>query len=241
VSERNVRRYVADLLRGRRPRVFRAEEGDVPELRAAITLRAARAGASDPREEFVDDLRRRLAAELGGEPSGDPADQATGRGGTAPPVDRTRRRIVQTTSIAAAAAAVGAIGDHLIGRATRETPDSASPTLVPNAGRWQPVVASAELDEGGVRGFELGTVTGFVTRIDGQVQAVSGVCTHLGCKLAFNPRAQRLDCPCHTTSFALDGQLLRHQLPQPPRPLPHLQVREAGGTVEVFAPPGPSA
>ncbi|MBO0876742.1 MAG: Rieske (2Fe-2S) protein [Pseudonocardia sp.] len=231
MSERNVRRYVADLLRGRRPRAFRAEDDDATQLRAAITLRAARPGASGPREEFVHDLHRRLAADLADDPAG-PARR----------VDRTRRRIVQTTSIAAAAAAVGAVGDHLIGKATtQETPEAASPTLVPNAGRWQPVAASAELAEGGVRSFELGSLSGFVTRVDGRVQAVSGACTHLGCKLAFNPRALRLDCPCHTTSFALDGHLLRHQLPQPPRPLPHLEVREADGTVQVFAPAGPTA
>lgn len=233
MSERNVRRYVADLLRGRRPRAFRAEPDEAAELRAAITLRAARPGAGTPREDFVNDLHRRLATELD--------EQAGGQAAGHLPVDRTRRRIVQTTSIAAAAVAIGAVGDHVIGQAARQAPDNTSPTLVPNAGQWQPVADSAELAEGGVRSFELGSVAGFVTRVDGQVRAVSGACTHLGCKLAFNPRARRLDCPCHTTSFGLDGQLLRHQLPQPPRPLPQLRVREADGTVQVFAPPGPTA
>ncbi|WP_028922988.1 ubiquinol-cytochrome c reductase iron-sulfur subunit [Pseudonocardia acaciae] len=223
MTGRNVRRYVADLLRGRRPRAFRPDDDEAADLRAAIALRAARPGAGTPREEFVNDLHRRLAGELG-----EPA---------ARPVDRTRRRIVQTTSIAAAAAAIGAAADHMIGQAAQEAPDTTSPTLVPNSGRWHPVAASAELAEGAVRGFELGSITGFVTRVGGQARAVSGACTHLGCKLAFNTQARRLDCPCHTTSFALDGQLLRHQLPQPPRPLPHFEVREADGMVQVFAPP----
>ena len=53
MSERGVRRYVADLLRGRRPRRFRVEDDEVDEIRTAITLRAARPGSGVPREEFA--------------------------------------------------------------------------------------------------------------------------------------------------------------------------------------------
>jgi len=67
------------------------------------------------------------------------------------------------------------------------------------------------------------------------------VCTHLGCRLALDAAARQLNCPCHTTSFAVSGELLRHQLPVAPRPLPQLQVRELHGDVQVYAPPGPTA
>jgi Rieske Fe-S protein len=90
-----------------------------------------------------------------------------------------------------------------------------------------------------VHGFDLGSVIGFVAREHGQLGAVSGVCTHLGCRLALNAAARRLDCPCHNASFALSGQLLHYQLAYPPRPLPHLPVREVDGRVEIYAPPGP--
>ncbi|MDT7633837.1 MAG: hypothetical protein QOI50_5767 [Pseudonocardiales bacterium] len=230
-----MRRFVADLLRGRRPRPFRADDDDAAQLRAAIALRAARPGAGAPREEFVTGLHRRLAEEL----ARDDADRDT-PSPTPPPaaVDRTRRRLVQGASIAAGAAAIGAGVDHVLSHPSDAGGDE---TLRPNTGQWHTVVASADLPEGGVRAFDLGTVIGFVARNEGQLGAVSGVCTHLGCRLALNAAARRLDCPCHNASFALGGQLLHYQLAVAPRPLPHLQVREVDGTVQVFAPPGPVA
>jgi cytochrome b6-f complex iron-sulfur subunit len=148
--------------------------------------------------------------------------------------------LVQATSIAAAAAAIGAVVDHAV--TTRGPAEAArDQILTPNTGQWRTVSASADLAEGGVQGFDLGTVIGFVTRIDGQLRAVSGVCTHLGCRLALDAAARQLNCPCHTTSFAVSGELLRHQLPMAPGPLPQLQVREMHGDVQVYAPPGPIA
>ena len=57
MTGRALRRYVEDLLHGRRPRRFRADDADPGELRAAITLRAARPGDDAPAEEFVSALR----------------------------------------------------------------------------------------------------------------------------------------------------------------------------------------
>jgi nitrite reductase/ring-hydroxylating ferredoxin subunit len=256
VNERRVNRFVSDLLRGRRPKRFGVEDHEAAEMRAAITLRAARPGAGTPREEFVTDLRRRLAEHVQGQ-DGDPAAQpgatrdrdAADRGspGIAEPVpmrrpgELSRRRMVATTGMAAGAAAiVGAGADHLIDGPGPEPALAGSgpeQTLEPNVGQWRTVAASADLPEGGATGFDLGTVAGFVARRGGAVEAVSGMCTHLGCKLALNRPAQRLDCPCHNTSFALGGQLLRHQLSIAPPPLPKFHVREENGDVQIFAPP----
>jgi nitrite reductase/ring-hydroxylating ferredoxin subunit/plasmid stabilization system protein ParE len=237
VSERQVRRFVSDLLRGRRPGRFQVEEHEAAELRAAITLRAARPGAGAPREEFLTDLHNRLAAHVAG-PGADPPD------GGSPDADLpgnprlvSRRRLVATTGIAAGAAAVvGAGADRLLDAPAEGTVEAA-PTLEPNVGQWRTVAASAELPEGGAAGFDLGSVAGFVARQGGEVAAVSAMCTHLGCRLALNAPARRLDCPCHQTSFALGGQLLTHQLPAAPAPLPRFRVREQDGSVQVFAPP----
>jgi nitrite reductase/ring-hydroxylating ferredoxin subunit len=46
----------------------------------------------------------------------------------------------------------------------------------------------------------------------------------------------RLRCPCHSTSFSLEGATVTHQLPVAPPPLPKFQVREINGVIEVFAP-----
>ena len=83
----------------------------------------------------------------------------------------------------------------------------------------------------------IGSITGFVRRVDGKPEAVSGVCTHQGCRLWFDAPDDTLRCPCHTTSFSPTGQVLTHQLPIAPKPLPALMVREVNGVIEVLAPP----
>lgn len=232
MNARGVRRYVDDLLRGRRPRPFAPDEFEAAQLRTAIELRAARRDsdvADAPRPEFVADLHRRLAEQM----SGAPTEPAPVRGST-------RRQVIVGTS-AAATAAVAAVS---IDRAViagqygqRPVADSAAGQLTPNEGSWQRVAASSDVPDGVPHPFDLGSVTGFVRRVDGNVQAVSGVCTHQGCKLGFDASDGMLHCPCHTTSFSPSGQVRTHQLPIAPKPLPALMVREVNGVIEVFAPP----
>ncbi|MEU8636456.1 Rieske (2Fe-2S) protein [Amycolatopsis sp. NPDC048633] len=223
MTTRGFRRYVKDLLRGRRPRPFEAGPGDEAELRTAVLLRAARPGAGAASEEFVAGLHRRLAQELG--------DPAPARGGN-------RRRFIQVSSAAAVAAAAGAGVEYLVtSGASGAEPAAQEETLRPENGEWRAVVAAHELPEGAVLPFDFGAVAGFVQRSGGEVRAVSATCTHLGCRLNLDAPARRLNCPCHRTSFAVDGVVLTHQLPVTPPPLPHLVVREAGGVVEVLVPP----
>jgi nitrite reductase/ring-hydroxylating ferredoxin subunit len=128
---------------------------------------------------------------------------------------------------------VGAAVGHAL-TSPEELPDG-SRTITPTDGVWHTVAATAELPEGAVRAFDLGAVAGFVHRADGVVRAVSASCTHQGCRLALDV-ARNLDCPCHTTVFALSGNLIRHQLPVAPPSLPTFDTREADGAVQVFAP-----
>ncbi|MGH4031139.1 FAD-dependent oxidoreductase [Actinomycetota bacterium Odt1-20B] len=44
---------------------------------------------------------------------------------------------------------------------------------------------------------------------DGNLQAVSASCTHLGCLVAFNRAEQAWECPCHGSRFTPDGQILQ--------------------------------
>jgi len=87
-----------------------------------------------------------------------------------------------------------------------------------------------------VRPFSVGVVTGFLERVDGRLRAVSGICTHQGCRLVLEARPVRLACPCHGSTFALDGAVIFHQLPITLSALPQFAVRESGGAVQVYAP-----
>jgi nitrite reductase/ring-hydroxylating ferredoxin subunit len=42
----------------------------------------------------------------------------------------------------------------------------------------------------------------------GQLHALSAVCTHMGCQVAFNPSERSWDCPCHGSRFDIDGAVL---------------------------------
>src|SRR2546423_2891292 len=101
MNSRRLRRYVDDLLRGRRPRPFPADDDEAADVRTAIALRAARSGSGAPSEEFVTGLHRRLAAEFAASTDADPTPAFHAA---------TRRRVVQGAAAAAPPAAAGAAG-----------------------------------------------------------------------------------------------------------------------------------
>jgi len=42
----------------------------------------------------------------------------------------------------------------------------------------------------------------------GEIHAVSPVCTHLGCQVEFNNAERTWDCPCHGSRFDVDGRVI---------------------------------
>lgn len=235
MTRRGVRRYVDDLLAGRRPEPFSADDFDAAQIRTAIELRAARPDTGQPRPEFVGDLKSRIAQEISQGESDEPGSTRHGR-------SATRRQVIVGTAAAATAAVAAVSIDHVVsgGERPSEPRQADGSELVPNDGEWVPVANIADLGEGSVLPFDLGTVSGFVRRVGGKVDAVSGVCTHQGCKLWFDDSADSLRCPCHVTSFSPAGEVLTHQLPIAPKPLPHFDVRERDGSIEVLAPRPPA-
>lgn len=235
MSGRTVRRFVDGLLRGQRTERARPDEFEAQEMKTAIELRAARTGSDSPREEFVTDLHRRLAEQMGEAPHAEP-QSSWGPSGT-------RRQVVIGTGLAAASAATGIVVGRNLLAPIRPPSQGAPPTqgvLDPNAGSWRAVGASTDVPKGGALAFDLGSVSGFVHRADAQLEAVSGICTHQGCKLWLDAPESRLRCPCHSTSFSLEGETLTHQLPTAPAPLPKFEVREINGVIEVLAPTKPA-
>lgn|GEM_PF-542185 len=254
MAGRGARRFAEDLLTGHRPRSFTASPEDAEQVRAAITLRAAAPEADTPNPDFVADLHRRLAAAMEAEPAGEPAltpapeparvdpARAAARRRLGPRWLGTRRRFVGVGAVTAAAAAAGGVVGAAVDRMLssgggRPGVAAADRVLEPVTGTWWTVATTADLPEGGVHAFDLGTVTGFVRRGDGQVAAVSGVCTHQGCRLALDAAARRLNCPCHRTVFNLSGAVVHSQLKTRPRALPQIEVREVSGVIQVLAPP----
>jgi cytochrome b6-f complex iron-sulfur subunit len=85
--------------------------------------------------------------------------------------------------------------------------------------------------------FEKGTVTAFpagkfyLARLDdGGFLALSRSCTHLGCTVPWNPDEKRFVCPCHSSAFAITGEV---SSPPAPRALDHYPVRIENGVVKV--------
>lgn len=46
-----------------------------------------------------------------------------------------------------------------------------------------------------------------VSQGSGVFNAVDATCTHLGCSVAYSPDRDDLECPCHGSTFTLDGQV----------------------------------
>ncbi|MFD3869274.1 FAD-dependent oxidoreductase [Streptomyces sp. NPDC058623] len=44
---------------------------------------------------------------------------------------------------------------------------------------------------------------------NGELHAVSAVCTHMGCLVAFNNAERTWECPCHGSRFGIDGTVLQ--------------------------------
>ncbi len=57
---------------------------------------------------------------------------------------------------------------------------------------------------------------------EGQVKCFSCVCPHLGCTINYEDKAKLFVCPCHASSFTLDGE---RQNQIPPRSMDPLEVK----------------
>jgi menaquinol-cytochrome c reductase iron-sulfur subunit len=69
------------------------------------------------------------------------------------------------------------------------------------------------------------------------VVAFSPQCTHLGCAYHWDAPSHTFICPCHTSVFSIDGQVLGGPAP---RPLDRLMTKIQGGRLDI-GPPEPHA
>jgi len=214
-SVQRITAFVDDLIHNRRPRRFKASPEEMAALQAAAELRTAPPGADLPDREFIDRLGRQLRSRM--EPKLQPGSV-------------TRRALLRTAGLAAAAGVAGAVVDRTI----VSQPAGQQATLTPDNGTWRPVAALADMPAGQALRFSSGPVEGVLVNDGGTIKAVSAVCTHQGCLLRLDAAAHRLRCPCHPTVFALSGKLVSSHLPTTPANLPALQARVRDGQIEVL-------
>lgn len=207
-------RYLESLLGDGRPSPEAVGDRDEAEMaRTAAELAAlARPEEADPDPAFVEQLRLRMRE----------ADAGIAHVRTPPPVREprtpepptqlrwrvTRRDVLRAGMGAAAGLAAGAVGLSLIGDRPegqnglwRNTP------LVAGEGFWAEVATLADLPAGAALRFSTAAFDGYVVNDDGEVRALSSVCTHMQCTLHYRPDWQDLRCPCHGASFDLRGRL----------------------------------
>lgn len=89
----------------------------------------------------------------------------------------------------------------------------------------------SEVRPGEAKFFQFRGETGVIVRKnDGELVALSAVCTHLGCIVQWQKDKQDFLCPCHGGRFSPAGTVISGP---PPRPLAGLAITVANGTITV--------
>lgn len=220
-SADRVARFVDDLLHGRRPGRFEATPEEAEAMTAAAGLASARVGADLPDKAALERIHARLGAALDDRPALDL---------------RLSRRAWLRTAAAAAAAVVVGVGLDEVARSRQQAGPGGggAATLMPDNGSWHPVAAVSAIPPGHAMPVSTASVDAVIINDDGNISAVSGVCTHLGCKLQPDDTNRKLDCPCHQTAFGWSGKVLYYRLKVAPESLPRIPSRVNDGQVEIY-------
>jgi cytochrome b6-f complex iron-sulfur subunit len=215
-----VARFVDELLHGRRPHRFEATQEEAEAMTAAAGLSAARVGADVPDKAALDRIHQRLA-------------EALDEGAV---VDRrlSRRAWLRTAGAAAAAVVVGVGLDEVVRGRQESGGAGGSATLLPDSGSWRPVAAVSQIPSGHAMPVSTASLDAVIINDGGTITAVSGVCTHLGCKLQPDDANRKLSCPCHQTAFSWSGKVLYYRLKAAPANLPQIPSRVNDGQVELY-------
>ncbi len=68
-----------------------------------------------------------------------------------------------------------------------------------------------------------------------QLVALSAVCTHNGCGTRYDTMSRIFKCPCHSSTFSIEG--LNHTGGKADRPLERCNLSQAKGTAELIVDP----
>ena len=205
--------YLERLLGDGRPSpdaVGDRDEAEMARMAAELAATSRHGADAAPDPAFVEQLRLRMreadgaiAAVRQPPPIRDrPAPEGSGRWRL------SRRQLLQAGLGAAAGMAAGVVGASLGGEAQRRAGmERGEGPLVAGEGFWTEVARLEDLPPGTALRFSTAAFDGFVVNDDGEIRALSSVCTHMGCTLHFRPDWRDLRCPCHGASFDLAGRL----------------------------------
>ncbi|MHB0977216.1 MAG: QcrA and Rieske domain-containing protein [Candidatus Aquicultorales bacterium] len=97
--------------------------------------------------------------------------------------------------------ALGTLAKHL-------TPPARSPEGMTDVG-WLHVTSLDSLTVGLPRLVEYGDEWVFVVKkAGGELTALNAACPHVRCKLGWNAETKKFECPCHGSTFTIDGKRL---------------------------------
>jgi nitrite reductase/ring-hydroxylating ferredoxin subunit len=240
-------RYLDSLLEGERPAPDDVADEEAVMARLAAEMTAA--GLTEdptPDAAFIEQLRLRMRdADWGIAAVSSLPIPGIGR------LRLSRRDLLRTgvgaaIGLAAGGAAVALLRDQAIRDAFVDPGRSLAPE-----GQWTAVARLADLPVGAVTRFSTVAFDGFLVNDEGEIRALSSVCTHMGCTLAYRPKRNDLRCPCHGASFDLygklangsdrwsrwggyDGDVLAYPIQLPPLVRP--QVKVLGDAILVLTP-----
>ncbi|NND02537.1 MAG: Rieske 2Fe-2S domain-containing protein [Acidimicrobiia bacterium] len=78
--------------------------------------------------------------------------------------------------------------------------------------------------------IEVPQARAYLTKIDGQVVALSEVCSHLGCRVPFCDSSGQFECPCHGSVFNRAGDFIAGPAP---RGMDMYAVEVVDGVIEI--------
>jgi nitrite reductase/ring-hydroxylating ferredoxin subunit len=197
--------FIDTLLEGGRPAPDGMVGDEAPVARLAAELAAAgdpSRGVPDP--AFVEQLRLRMRDADAGITSIE--GWALPAGARFHRIRLTRRDLLRVGLGAAAGLAAGTGAISILRPSDREPLVGNGRPLVRD-GEWVAVATLADLPEGAAVRFSTTAFDGYVVNDAGTIRALSSVCTHMGCTLAYRPEWRDLRCPCHGASFDLSGYL----------------------------------
>src|SRR5258708_683914 len=152
---------------------------------------------------------------------------------------RSRRPLRRRSAARPQAALVSGVGLDEVATRQGKAPDQpggggGSTVLMPDGGAWKPVASVTQLPAGHAMTVSTGAIDAVIVNEGGSISAVSGICTHLGCRLQPDDAGKKLDCPCHQTAFGWTRKVLYYRLKAEPANLPKIPSRVNGDQIELF-------